>query len=247
MDWCGRYVGLTVFLLLLVGTGLRLGYQGMVERSERDESFYITKAEKWEDLSEDDPTRYPLLVHVGLLIDRLGFDVESGLRCFNLCCSGLWLYMMYQLGKAVFSSKNIGLICLALAVFNPYTIRIGAAVLREPLYLLVFSCGLFCATQIVRGVGILRYAALLGLLTILGLWSRAEGAEMQILMPLAVVFRAIAMWDAKIKRPGGKLRLAGGILLYLLTLGAAGVALYSFCPRYFSVLRWWITFGLFSR
>lgn len=175
------------------------------------------------------PEMLRALIYAGYVIDRLGGDVEQGLRCFNFACSFLWLCVMYMLGKIVFSSRKAGLVCLFLAAFNPYTIRMAGQVMREPLYLLVFSAGLVCAVQIVRGINMVRYAALLGSLTVLGVWSRVEGVEILILMFLAVVFRSI--YILRSKEPGQWNRLVTGILLYLLTLGLLVTVLYLIYPQ----------------
>lgn len=236
IDWCGHHIGVTVFLLLVVGMGLRLAYRGMVERPERDEISYIAMVEEVAASGEEaEPGMQRALIYAGLTISRLGFDVELGLRCFNLTCSFLWLVMMYFLGKAVFSSPEAGLVCLALAACNPYMIRMGGLIMREPLYLLVFSSGLFCAIQIVRGIDIGGYAILLGVLTVLGVWSRYEGIELLILIPVAVIFRIIYILRDKL--PGQWSRLVAGILLYLLSLGVSFAILYLIWPGTMKVLE----------
>ncbi|MDD3228949.1 MAG: hypothetical protein PHE09_06980 [Oscillospiraceae bacterium] len=219
VDWCGRHVGLTVIILLLIGMGLRVGYRGMVDRPERDELTYLAMIET--SVLEDHvtPDAQRTLIFVGTSVTKLGGDPEFWLRCFNLSCSLLWLFMIFFLGKTTTSSSLVGLCCLCLATFNPYSIRLSGQVMREPLYLLIFTYSLFCAIEIVRGKRLFLYSALLGPLTILGVWSREEGMELSVLMPLALLFYGINLKRAQKTRQWP--RLLSAFLLYAFSLGSS--------------------------
>lgn len=214
-----------------------MGYRGFVEHPARDEMTYLSWVQK---LSKNDisslPTMHRALIYIGILIENIGFDVELGLRIFNIACALLWLLMMYLLGRTIFASSKAGLICLTLAVFNPYMIQISGQIMREPLYLLVFSAGLFCAVQIVLDVGTLCYASLLAPLTVLGIWSRDEGAEMLLLMIGAMIFRGILIRHDSRRSPAGRRLVAAGVL-YLLVLGISATLLLHFCPELTTAFR----------
>lgn len=189
MDWSGKHVGVTVLILLLIGMGLRIGSRGMVDRPDRDEITYISIVEDFINVNSNTKQNLqPALIYVGSALHYLGFDIACGLRCFNLICSLLWLFIMYLLGKVIFASAKAGLACLLLATFNPYTIRIAGQIMREPLYLLLVSFCLFCAIQLIRHKKIFLHSILLSILSVLGLVSRYEGVELLVVMPLAVIF-----------------------------------------------------------
>lgn len=225
MDWCGQHVVVTVLILLVIGMGLRIGYRGMVDRPDRDEITYISWVEEASEQNHvSSPEMQHILIYAGVLMDKLGIDIEWGLRCFNLICSLLWLCMIYILGQTVFNSPRIGLICLTLAVFNPYTIRLAGQVMREPFYLLLFSVALFCAIQIIRDTGTMRFSILLGILPVLGVFCRYEAFELLLLMPLAVFFRLMARKTSHQIFRWRPLALA--VVLYM---GALGITVIGFC------------------
>lgn len=235
LNWCARHVGLSIFLLLVIGMALRIGYRGMIDRMERDEIVYIQLSETISSANGNSSGQYlPLLIHVGTLLNQLGINVESGLRCFNFFCSFLWLVCMYLLGKIVFNSCRVGLLCLALTVFNPYTIRLAGQIMREPLYLLFFTGVMLCAVKIVRGDNIVPYSALAGILTTAGIWSRHEGCELLFIIPLACGFHYV--WAKRSARLPQRRQLVFGIVCYLLCLGIAGTALLIYQPRL--IIRW---------
>ncbi|MBQ9395813.1 MAG: hypothetical protein IJU23_09920, partial [Proteobacteria bacterium] len=154
---------------------------------------------------------------------------------FNYICSLSWLLVIFKLGEAVFRSKKTGLVCLAIAVFNPYTIRIAGKVLREPLHILLVSCGMLFCIKIICGEKILLYSALLGIFTILAAWSRLEGIEMLLWMPLAAIlyyFRNTQVHpEIRLKQ------ILGGIIGYLCCLCFMMIILFSSSPGYIDGLQ----------
>lgn len=232
MEWCTRHAGITVLVLLVIGMGLRIGYRFIVDRPERDEITYIACVEKAAVSgieSLNDPSQR-LLVYVGVWLQKAGVDSELGLRCFNLTCSFLWLGMIYIIGKNIFLSEKAGICCLILAVFNPYTIRMAGQVLREPLYLLLFTVGFHCSVQIVRGWRMVFFAFLLGAITVLAAWTRIEGAEMLSWLPLALLIYSVGTMHTS-----GRLRwkpLLCCCAAYLLSLCGMGMVLFSVSPDY---------------
>lgn len=232
MDWGGKHVGITVLILLVIGMGLRVGYRGMVDRPERDEVTYIHMIEDFVDVNNNTRQNLqPALIYVGSALHYLGIDIVSGLRCFNLICSLLWLFMMYLLGKAIFASAKAGLACLLLATFNPYTIRIAGQIMREPLYLLLFSFCLFCAIQLIRHKKIFLHSILLSILSVLGLVSRYEGVELLFVMPLAVIFSGFyAFHTGHLKQK--YIELIGCLAIYLILLSTLFTTLHITHPEF---------------
>lgn len=237
MDWCGKHVGVTIIVLLVIGIGLRIGYRGMVDRPDRDEITYVNMIENFMDA--DSNTRQDLqstLVYVGGVLYYLDWDVVLGLRCFNLICSLFWLFMMYLLGKAIFSSSNAGLVCLTVAVFNPYTIRISGQIMREPLYLLILSVCLFCAIQLIRNNKMFLYSILLGILSVLGLVSRHEGVELLIVMPLAAIFSGFYAFHSG-RRKQKYIELIGCFVIYLIVLLTLFTTLHITYPEFGETIK----------
>ncbi len=232
MAWNERHVVITIILLLVIGMGLRIGYRGMVERLDRDEITYIANVEEFiaTDGTGGQKQQF-LLIYIGAALHSLGINIETGLRVFNLICSMMWLVMTYFLGKSVFDSTRAGLACLLLAVFNPYSIRISGQIMREPLYLLILSACLFGAIQVIRDNRILCYSIVLGVLPILGIMTRYEGAELLAVAPVAIVFRGVQLFCA------GKLRqqyfwLIGSMTVYIVALTVALVLFWAIWPEY---------------
>lgn len=238
MDWCGKHVRVTVLILLVIGMGLRVGYRGMVDRPERDEVTYIHMIEDFINVNSNTKQNLqPALIYVGSALHYLGMDVVSGLRCFNLICSLLWLLMMYLVGKAIFSSSNAGLACLTVAVFNPYTIRISGQIMREPLYLLILSVCLFCAIQLIRNNKMFFCSIGLGLLSVLGLVSRHEGLELLVIMPLAVIFSGFyAFRTGRLKQK--YIELISCLAIYLIVLSTLFTTLYITYPEFGETIKY---------
>ncbi len=232
MEWCSGHVAVAVIVLLLTGTGLRIGYRFMVERPERDEVQYAAivdqaAAEGIETLSFH---AQRLMIYCGVVLKKAGVESETGLRGVNFSASLLWLVVVFFLGRSFFRSDKAGLIALTLAVFNPYSIRISGQILREPLYLLIFSGGIFCALQILRGKQMIFFSALLGVLTVAGGWARIEGWEMLAWMPLALLFHFLQLRHRRCRVD--KKRITAGCITYLCALCAAGSILLSVSPDY---------------
>lgn len=241
LTWSGRHISLSILLLLIIGMALRITYREMLDRLERDEIIYIQLTEIASAANGNASERYlPLLIHVGVMLNKIGINVESGLRCFNFFCSFLWLVCMYLLGQAVFNSSKAGLLCLALVVFNPYTIRLAGQIMREPLYLLFFTGVMLCAVKIVRGTNIISCSTVAGILTIGGAWSRFEGCELLFIIPLGYCFHYV--WAKRSTRLPQRRQLVFGIICYLLVLGVAGTALLIYQPRL--VVRWQQKFNI---
>lgn len=231
MGWCGKHVGVTVLILLVIGMGLRIGYRGMVDRLERDEITHIAMVKTFIAAHGDvEPELQKTLIHVGYILHQLNLDVEMGLRCFNLICSCGWLFVMYLLGKTFFNSSKTGLICLALAVFNPYTIRISGQIMREPLYLLILSSCLLCASKVILCHKTILYSILLGVLPVLGILSRYEGIELFMIMPLTVIICGLSIPRANRKRL--YLHLAGNFIIYIITLVLSFSVFFMMFPSY---------------
>ena len=237
MDWGGKHVVITVLILLVIGMGLRVGYRGMVDRPERDEVAYIHMIEDFVDVNSDAKQNLqPTLIYVGGALHYLGFDIVCGLRCFNLICSLLWLFIMYLLGKVIFASAKAGLACLLLAIFNPYTIRIAGQIMREPLYLLLVSFCLFCAIQLIRHKKIFLHSILLSILSVLGLVSRYEGVELLVVMPLAVIFSGFyAFHSGHLKQK--YIELISCLAIYLIVLLTLFTTLHIIYPGYGETIK----------
>lgn len=237
MDWCGKHVGAALLILLVIGMGLRVGYRGMVDRPERDEVAYVRMVEDFVDANSDTRQNLqPTLIYVGGALHYLGFDIVCGLRCFNLICSLLWLFMMYLLGKGIFASAKAGLVCLLLAAFNPSAIRIAGQIMREPLYLLLTSICLFCAIQLIRHKKIFLNSVLLGILSVLGLATRYEGVELLAVMPLALIFSGFyAFHTGRLKQK--YILLISCLAIYLIALLTLFTTLHIIFPGYGETIK----------
>lgn len=237
MDWCGKHVGITVLILLVIGMGLRIGYRGMVDRPERDEVTYVNIIERFVDPNVDiNQDLQPALIYVGGALHYIGWDVILGLRCFNMMCSLLWLFVMYFLGKTIFNSSKAGLACLTITVFNPYTIRIAGQIMREPLYLLIISVCLLCAVQLILGNKMLFNSILLGFLTVLGIISRYEGLELLFIMPVAAIFYGLSIFRPHTQKQK-YIKIISCLALYLTILITSLTVLYIIYPGYEETIK----------
>ncbi len=231
-DFCGRHRGWTLWLLLILGTALRIGYIGMVDHIGRDERTYVAciehaAANGFETLP---PNAQRLMVYSGMWLKKAGVKPVAGMRIFNIASSVLWLVTVFFLGCAVFHSSGAGSVCLALAAFEPVTIRISGMILREPLHLLLFTFALLCAVRIVRGARLRLFCALLGVVSALAAWSRLEGWEMIYWMPLALGFYVFGNGRRELRARRTALT---GALLYLGALSVSWLLIFSASPDYF--------------
>lgn len=185
-----RQVFITVIVLLTIGFGLRCGYGMMRERPPRDEKFYIKTVAKivnndasWTDNYE----LAPMMPILAASIAKFGVDPETALHTLNMTYSMLWILIMFFLVYEVFDNKKIALLGMILAVFNPYSIRISSQILREPLYILIFTISLWITVKYIKDRGINPFfPLLLAGLTIVGFFSRYEGIEIGLLLPVAI-------------------------------------------------------------
>ena len=100
----------------------------------------------------------------------------------------LWVLAMFFLCQDIFDDNKAGLLGMSFAAFNPYSVRMACQILREPLYILLFTLSLWCAVRVIRiKGGNLLYPVIIGILTIFGFYARAEGLEIILFLPLAVI------------------------------------------------------------
>lgn len=181
-----------VVALLIIGLGLRCGYWAMRDRPPRDEKFYIQAVEN---INKKDSTSFEkheyyiqLMPWIASALCRFGISAETALRSLNLFYATLWVLIMFFLCRDVFGDSNVGLLGLAFAAFNPYSVRMASQILREPLYILLFTLSLWCAVRIIRSKGVnMFYPASLGVLSVLSVHTRIEGFEIMLFLPLAVI------------------------------------------------------------
>ncbi len=222
-----RQILFAALTLLIIGVGLRCGYWTMRDRPPRDEIFYIQAVEN---INSNDPAwleKYnyfgPLMPLAAASVCRFGIAPETALRTLNVVYSSLWLLIMFFLCYEVFSSSAIGLLGMMLAVFNPYSIRMSCQILREPLYLLIFTVSLWLAVRFIKNQGSnLLYPLLLAGLTVLGFFTRYEGIEISLFLPLAII---VILMQCKWQR----IRICiYGLAVYLFTVGLIVGALINF-------------------
>ncbi len=186
-----KQVLFAILVLLIIGLGLRCGYWMMRDHPPRDEQLYIQNVEgiiKNDDSRKKDYTFGPLMPMLAANVARFGLEPETALRSLNVAYSILWLLMMFLLCYEVFSSSTAGLLGMMLAVFNPYSIRMSCQILREPLYLLIFTTGLWLAVRFIKNQSLNPlYPLLLAGLTMLGFFTRYEGIEISLFLPLAII------------------------------------------------------------
>jgi 4-amino-4-deoxy-L-arabinose transferase-like glycosyltransferase len=187
-----RQVIWIMLALVVIGLGLRLTYWTIRERPPRDEKVYIQTVENinngdkdWQKKSGYMP---PLMPYTASNVCKFGIAPETALHTLNMLYAMLWVWIMFFLCRDVFDNDKAGLLGMTIAAFNPYSIRMACQILREPLYILFFTLALWCAVKIIRQhCTNLLYPALLGMLTILGFYTRFEGAEIALFLPLAIV------------------------------------------------------------
>jgi 4-amino-4-deoxy-L-arabinose transferase-like glycosyltransferase len=224
-----RQLILAALIIFLAGFGLRYSYLLLRERPPRDEQFYIQTVEK---MTENDDSRNrdyefgPLMPAIAVSLVKLGFEPATALRTLNMVYSMLWILVMFFLCRDVFGNNKAGLLGMAIASFNPYTIRMSSQILREPLYLLIFTLSLWCALRFIKSKKYNIYPAILGLLTVLGFLTRYEGIEISLFMLLAVI---IIFMQYKWQR----IRMCiYGLAAYLFTVGVIIGALINFDNAY---------------
>ncbi len=181
-----QQMALVIFLFLLVGFGLRLGYWFMRERPPQDEKAYIECIERIK--SNQKPLKpTTLMVLIGSHVSRLGISPEITLRFMNLGYALLWLVVMYFLCRDAFDNDKAGLLGMAFATFNPYSVRMACQIMREPLYILIFTLSLWCVVRLIKSKKYSLYPIGLGILTVLGAGTRYEGFEITFFLPLGMI------------------------------------------------------------
>jgi asparagine N-glycosylation enzyme membrane subunit Stt3 len=100
----------------------------------------------------------------------------------------LWVWVIFFLCRDIFDSDKAGLLGMALAAFNPYSVRMACQILREPLYILLFTMSLWCTVRLIKSEKVnFFYPAFIGVMTILGFYTRFEGVEIALFVPLAAI------------------------------------------------------------
>ncbi len=187
-----RQVLFAFLALLIIGTGLRCSYWTMRDHPPRDEEFYIQAVEN---INNHDPAWFkkydyfsPLMPQIAAAACHSGITAEMALHILNMGYAVLWVGIMFFLCRDVFNDDKAGLLGMALAAFNPYSVRMACQILREPLYILIFTVSLWCAVRVIRGKGVnLFYPVIIGALTMLGIYTRVEGFEITLFLPLAAI------------------------------------------------------------
>ncbi|MEI8247282.1 MAG: hypothetical protein WCI51_15725 [Lentisphaerota bacterium] len=187
-----RQVLFAALALLIIGLGLRCGYWTMRDRPPRDEKFYIQTVENINNGDNNwvKKSGYisPLMQQMAAFACRFGISAETALHALNMVYSMLWVLIMFFLCRDVFDNYKVALLGMMLAVFNPYSIRMSSQILREPLYILIFTVSLWLAVKFIKNQGVnLLYPLLLAVLTILGFLTRYEGIEISLFLPLAII------------------------------------------------------------
>ena len=214
-----RQVFFVALLLLLAGTGLRCGYGLLRERDARDERVYIQAVGNMcagNNSSLNNTAQYnrsSLMIRIACTVCQLGFSPENTLRGLNLVYSMIWLIVMFFLCRDVFDNYIAGLLGMTFAAFNPYSARMACQILREPLYILIFTLSLWCAVKFIKNEENKLYPIILGFLTVLGFFTRYEGIEIGLFLPLAVMVLFMQKKKQRIKR------CVLSLALYLLAIG----------------------------
>lgn len=186
-----RQVLFAFLALLIIGLGLRCGYWAMRDRPPRDEKFYIQAVEN---INSNDPACFnkynhysPLMPWIASALCRYGFTAETALHILNMGYAMLWVLVMFFLCRDVFDDDKAGLLGMALAAFNPYSVRMACQILREPLYILIFTLSLWIAVRFIKSQGgNPLHPLLLAGLTMLGFFTRYEGIEISLFLPLSI-------------------------------------------------------------
>ena len=186
-----RQVLFAALALLIIGLGLRCGYWTMRDRPPRDEKFYIQAVE---DISSNDPAWFnkynhysPLMPWMASAACRVGVSAETALHTLNMGYAILWVLVMFFVCRDVFDDDKAGLLGMAFAAFNPYSVRMASQILREPLYILIFTLSLWIAVRFIKSQGSnLLHPLLLAGLTMLGFFTRYEGIEISLFLPIAI-------------------------------------------------------------
>lgn len=187
-------VTFAVLALLIIGIALRCSCLVIRDRHPRDEQFYIETVERMMKNDDSWKTYYrvygnaPLVIIIAANVAKVGFEAESTLRTLNIIYSILWLLVMLFLCYEIFNNSIISLLGMMLAVFNPYSIRMSCLILREPLYILIFTISVWVAVRFIKSEGENSvYPILLAVLTFIGFFTRLEGIEIGAFLPLAVI------------------------------------------------------------
>jgi asparagine N-glycosylation enzyme membrane subunit Stt3 len=217
--------------LVVIGLGLRLTYWTIRERPPRDEKVYIQTVENinngdkdWQKKSGYMP---PLMPYTASNVCKFGIAPETALHTLNMLYAMLWVLVMFFLCRDVFDNDKAGLLGMTIAAFNPYSIRMACQIMREPLYILLFTLSLWCAVKYIKNRGLNPlYPFLLAAFAVLGFFTRYEGIEIALFLPLAIV---IIYFQYKWQYAK---RCAYGLGIYLFTMGFIAGGLYSFDNAY---------------
>ena len=205
-----RQVVLFIILLLVIGGGLRYGYWKMCYRNAKDEQKYIKIVERLNHGKDIKRTRL-MSVIAHLVCYQCSSSPEKTLRVLNFLYSLAWLLVIFYLCQDIFADRKMGLVGMAFATCNPYSIRMSCQILREPLYMLIFTTALWVSVKLIKSNRYTLYPIFLGAFVVLGGYTRYEGIEIFIFLPLAC---GIAYF--KLKHP---LRvLAYSLICYFLSL-----------------------------
>lgn len=230
-----RQVFITVIILLIIGLGMRCGYGMMRERPPRDEKFYIETVKEINANDNFHKNKYnlgPLMPQLAAFLCRTGLPAETALRTLNLSYAMLWVLAMFFLCRDVFDDNKAGLLGMAFATFNPYSIRMASQILREPLYILLFTLSLWCTVRVIKSRGgNLLYPVAIGILAILGFCTRIEGFEIILFLPIALIIILVQYKKQYLKQ------CIYGLTVFSLTVGVLVAALLCFKDDYISRLN----------
>jgi 4-amino-4-deoxy-L-arabinose transferase-like glycosyltransferase len=173
-----------------------------------DGPYYVLPAQSMAEgrrqrVHSDDFNLFPV---TGALQGRLGLDVETGLKYWNLTCSCLLIPVAYGLFRRQFG-EQAGLLAALLLAVHPKMIEWSGEVVREPSFLLFAALALYGWWRGLEEVQV-RWLALGAAATWLAVQTRFEG--WLLLIPVVV------WWIGRLRfAPQCRLRLALGLALFV--------------------------------
>ena len=229
-----RYKRSTCIVIIMIFLALffRVSYRFCIERSDRDEITYLHRIDSF--LNEDITTKennYFLIICIGAFFKKHGFDPNIALRIVNLFFSVLWVYVMYLISKIVFTHQIQRYAVLLFCSINPYCVRISMMILRDPLYLFLFTSAIYLCLLFLHSRIKYSFSFVMPVIVVMSFWARYEGLELIVLYCLTFAFALIARFSKKMKLSFASCAIHS--IIFATTLFVNVFTLYHFFPKYF--------------
>lgn len=221
-----------LILFLFLAIIFRVSYRLCVERSDRDEVTYLYRIETFSNITFSlKENKDFLLICMGAYLSTCDINPNIGLRVVNLFFSILWIYLMYRISCIIFANTFQRCLVLFFCSFNPYSVRISMMILRDPIYLFLYTLSIYLSLLFLYSRINYSFSLLFPLVSVLSFWTRYEGIELVLIYLITLAFFVIlkAFQKKSIRFPF----LGYNLLMFAILYGSYNLLLYQFIPNHY--------------